>query len=123
MSSLPLVSDVDGILNYLNSLRPTIKFTMELEEGGSLPFLDTRLSRLTNGKLDITVYCKKTYTDRYLQRDESLKEEKSHLKKTFVGKGYPRAFIHLAIVPRPLREPIADNDHDETNVEKPPVGA
>ena len=55
-------SDVDGLLNHLNSLRPTIKFTMELEEEGSLPFLDTRVTRLTNGKLDITVYRKKTHT-------------------------------------------------------------
>ena len=50
--------DVDGLLNHLNSLRPTIKFTMELEEEGSLPFLDTRVTRWTNGKLDITVYRK-----------------------------------------------------------------
>ena len=27
--------DVDGLLNHLNSIRPTIKFTMELEEDGS----------------------------------------------------------------------------------------
>ena len=98
----------------LNSLRPTIKFTMESEEEGSLPFLDTRVTRLTNGKLDISVYRKKTHTDRYLhfeshhpthvkrgtvrclydrarnitQRDESLKEEESHLMKTFIGNGY-----------------------------------
>ena len=54
--------DVDGLLNHLNSIRPTIKFTMELEEEGSLPFLDTRVTRLANGKLDITVYRKKTGT-------------------------------------------------------------
>ena len=54
--------DVDELLNHLNSIRLTAKFTMELEEEGSLPFLDTRVTRLANGKLDITVYCKKTYT-------------------------------------------------------------
>ena len=54
--------DVDGLLNHLNSTRPTIKFIMELEEEGSLPFLDTRVTRLANGKLDITVYRKNTYT-------------------------------------------------------------
>ena len=53
--------DVDGVLNHLNSMRP-----MELEEEGSLLFLDTRVTRLANGKLDITVYRKKTQTDRYL---------------------------------------------------------
>ena len=45
----------------LTSIRPTIKFTMELEEEGSLPFLDTRVIRLANGKLDITVYLKSTF--------------------------------------------------------------
>ena len=59
-------SDVDGLLSHLNSLRPTIKFTMELEEEGSLPLLDTKLTRLADGKLDITVCRKKTHTDRYL---------------------------------------------------------
>ena len=58
--------DVDGLLSHLNSLRPTIKFTMELEDEGSLPFLDTRVTRLANGKLYMTVYRKKTHTDRYL---------------------------------------------------------
>ena len=59
-------NDVDELLSHLNSIRPTIKFTMELEEGGSLPFLDTRVTRVANGKLDITVYRKQTHTDRYL---------------------------------------------------------
>ena len=35
------------------TMRPTTKFTMVLEEEGSLLFLDTRVTRLTNGKLDI----------------------------------------------------------------------
>jgi hypothetical protein len=136
--------DVDGLLNHLNSIRPTIKFTMELEEEGSLPFLDTRVTRLANGKLDITVYRKKTHTDRYLhfeshhpthvkrgtvrclydrarnitQRDESLKEEESHLMKTFIGNGYPRAFIRSAAARREPREP---SNEDDNETEKPPV--
>ena len=58
--------DVDGLLHYLNSICPTITFTMEVEEGGSLPFLDTRVTRKEDGKLDITVYRKQTHTDSYL---------------------------------------------------------
>ena len=58
-------SDIDGLLRHLNSIHPTIKFTMEVEEGGSLPFLDTRVTRKEDGKLDITVYHKQTHTDRY----------------------------------------------------------
>ena len=36
-------SDVHGLLNHL---RPIIKFTMELEEEGSLPFLDNRVTTM-----------------------------------------------------------------------------
>ena len=54
--------DVDVLLYHLNSTRPTIKFTMEVEEGGSFPFLDTNVTRNEDGKLDITVYYKQTHT-------------------------------------------------------------
>ena len=47
--------DMDGLLHHLNSIRPTIKFTADVEEGGSLPFLDTRVTRKEDGKLDVTV--------------------------------------------------------------------
>ena len=40
-------------LHHINTLCPNIKFTLEMEEGGSLPYLDTRI---TGRKLDITVY-------------------------------------------------------------------
>ena len=134
--------DVDELLHHLNSIRPTIKFTMEVEEGGSLPFLDTRVTRKEDGKLDITVYRKQTHTDRYLhfrshhpthvkrgtvrclyncarciaQQGQNLKEEEDHLMKAFMGNGYPRSFIRSASVPRPPRE------HDgETEEERPPT--
>ena len=64
--SVKMKGDVDGLLNHLNSIRPSIKFTMELEEDGSIPFLDTRVTRKVEGKLDIAVYHKPTYTNRYL---------------------------------------------------------
>ena len=37
--------EVEPLFNDLNSVRTTIKFTMELERDGSLPFLDTKLNR------------------------------------------------------------------------------
>ena len=119
-------SDVDGLLNHLNSPQPTIKFTMELE--GGLPFFDSGLTRLTNGQLDSTVHHKKTHhvpkfgshhsahinrgmvrclCDRawnITQRYESLKEEENHLMKTFNRNGHPQAFVHLAAVPCPPTE-------------------
>ena len=58
---------MDGVLDHVNSVRPMQhKFTMELEEGRSIPFLDTRITRKVEGKLDIIVYRKSTYRDRYL---------------------------------------------------------
>ena len=53
-------------LNHLNSVRPTIQFTMELESDGSISFLDCELHRDTNGRMISKVYRKKTHTDRYL---------------------------------------------------------
>ena len=54
------------MLQHLNDVRPTIKFTMELEKDGILPFLDTKLTQREGGALDITVYRKQIHTDRYL---------------------------------------------------------
>ena len=52
------------------------------------------------------------------QREENPKEEESHLMKTLIGNGYPRAFMRSAAAQRALREP-SNEDDDET--EKPPV--
>ena len=53
--------------SFLNSLRPSIKFTMEVEVRNSLPFLDLQISNL-NGSLVFNVYRKPTHTGRYLDR-------------------------------------------------------
>ena len=70
--------DVDELLVHLNSIRPSIKLTTELEEGGSIPFLDTRK---VDGKLDVTVYRKPTHTDRYLHFSS---HHPTHVKKGLV---------------------------------------
>ncbi len=38
--------------------------------------------------------------------------------KTFIGNGYPRAFVRSATAPRTPREPSDDDDND---TEKPPI--
>ena len=60
--------EVESLLSQqsTDSVRTTIKFTMELERDGSLPFLDTKLTRREGGALDVTVFRKPTHTDRYL---------------------------------------------------------
>ena len=57
---------VEPLLRHLNEVRPTIKFTMELEKDGSLPFLHTSLTQREDRTLNVTVFRKLTHTDRYL---------------------------------------------------------
>ena len=62
-------SEVESFQQHLNSIEPTIKFTMEQESEGKLPFLDTEITQHEDGTLSTTVYCKKTHTDKYLSFD------------------------------------------------------
>ena len=61
---------------------------MELEKERSFPFLDTRVTRLTNAKLDITVYRKRTHTDWYLHFES---HHPTHVKRGTVRCLYDRA--------------------------------
>ena len=116
---------VEGLLSHLNSVRPSIRFTVEEEREGSLPFLDTLLQRRDDGSLDVTVYRKPTHTDRYLDfqshhpshvkrglvrclydrarsittRQDNLKKEECHLTEVLKQNGYPSSFIRSSSVP------------------------
>ena len=106
-----------GFLQHINSVDPTIKFTVEdNKEDGSIPFLDTILKPEENGSPSITVYRKPTHTDQYLEWDshhnlsakfsvintlshraqtvcsnpELLKQEKEHLRKALTKCKYPK---------------------------------
>ena len=50
---------------HLNNIRKSIKFTMEAETEGQLPFLDVLVKRDGN-HLTTSVFRKRTHTDRYL---------------------------------------------------------
>jgi hypothetical protein len=52
-------------LDHLNSIRPTIKFTMEVETNNTLLFLDGLVMK-RGPKLTTKVYRKSTHTGRYL---------------------------------------------------------
>ena len=79
---------VEGLLNHLNSIRPSIQFTFELKKDGSLPFLNTLLRRRKDGTLNITVYRKTTHTDLYLNFKS---HHPIHVRKGLVQCLYDRA--------------------------------
>ena len=54
---------------HLNQVDPTgsIQFTYEEESEGSLPFLDTLITRKQDGNFKLSIYRKPTHTNQYLQ--------------------------------------------------------
>ena len=102
-------------LRHLNSLSDSIKFTMEVEVDGFLPFLDILLSRNEDGSISHQVFHKKTHTEQYfhvgshhfpaqkfgvlctlatralrISDNRSLESEKSHILDVFENNGYSR---------------------------------
>ena len=56
------------LLDHLNKQHEKIRFTMEEERDGSLPFTDISFSRDEYGQVMREVYRKPTHTNRYVQR-------------------------------------------------------
>ena len=62
----PCNKDVDEFLIELNTLSPTIKFTIETESCNSIPFLDVKIHRQDSGLLKTSVYRKPTNNCSYV---------------------------------------------------------
>ena len=110
--------DASLFLDHINSLRPSIQFTMERENNNKIPFLDVQIEK-TEGGFRTSVYRKPTATGRYLNfqshhpdtvkkgivrclqdraatisTDEpTRRREMSLLTDTFRRNGYPSGFI------------------------------
>ena len=61
----PHQEDVQVILDHMNSIQPSIQFTMEKEQDNKLRFLDVLVTRVEQG-FRSSVYCKPTFTGQYL---------------------------------------------------------
>jgi hypothetical protein len=53
---------IQDLLQYLNGIHGNIMFTKELEQNGTLPFLDVLVKKKMDGTLGHTVYRKTTNT-------------------------------------------------------------
>ena len=60
-----------ALLQHINSQDPTIQFTVEPTQQGSLPFLDTLVTIEQDNTFSTSVYRKPTHTDKYLHWDSN----------------------------------------------------
>ena len=58
---------IDHHLNFINSLNPSIQFTVDIEQNSRLPFLDLLIIRAPSGNLSFSIYRKPTHTNNYLK--------------------------------------------------------
>jgi hypothetical protein len=116
-----------------------MKFTVEQEKDGQLPFLDALVLKKVDGSLEVGVYRKLTHTDRHLPYrshhvkksvvrtmikraeditagDHLLDKELRHLRATLPRNGYPRNWVKLD---RNTREEIGGAD--KTDEEQKPL--
>jgi len=112
-------SKLSEFLTHLNKIENSIRFTMEKEKEGCLPFLDLLVKRSPSGHLLSAVYRKPTHSDRHLnfrsehpiQHKQSvvntlfqrakklsstaqdLNNELKYVKRTLLLNGYPKWII------------------------------
>ena len=56
------VTLVQPFFDYLNSRNPNIKFTLEKEQNGILPFLDVKITKMANQRFETSTYYKPSNT-------------------------------------------------------------
>ena len=78
-------NEVESLLSHLNSVEPSIQFTLEHEKDRHLPFIDLNVYRGEQGNSETSVYRKSTHTDNYLAFDSHhpICHKKSVVKTLF----------------------------------------
>ena len=133
-TALPL-DLVDSFHKHLNSIDPSIQFTME-ESNGQLPFLDILLSREEDGSICTSVHCKATHTNQYMCfqshhpgshkravvrtlmcRTEALlssgvshSQEEKHVTQALQRNGYSKSFMRKHTCPQPDQGSTCDRE-------------
>ena len=64
-TALP-ANSLQRFLDHLNSVKPSIRFTVEVESDSKLPFLDVLLQHDPDGSISMTAYWKPMHMNRYL---------------------------------------------------------
>jgi hypothetical protein len=125
---------LDRFFKHLNGISENIKFTMDLEDNNSIPFLDILMTRKQDGTLGHKVFREKTHTDNYLHAEshhnpsqkmeffntmairvaiisdkKNIKEEVDHLTKVFKNIGYKYRDIKRVINKNDRRTPTQND--------------
>ena len=120
-SVFPCRADSEQFFHLLNGLHPALKFTVEEERDGKLPFMDVLVERVTDG-FQRSVYRKPTFTGLYTRWDSfaptsqkinlirslavrafkicspsTLDKELANLKDLFNKNGYPSRIVDKSI--------------------------
>ena len=62
-------NEAERLLSHLNSVEPSIQFTLEREKDRYKPFLDLNVSSWVQGNIETSVYRKPAHIDKYLAFD------------------------------------------------------
>ena len=113
-------SELRKFLIHLNKQHPNIRFTIDIEENGKLPFLDVLVSKEANGTLGHQVYRKTTHTDRYLHAESHHHPAQ---KQSVINSLVHRAFAisdrgHLRTEINHLKQALQNNGHDKKDITK-----
>ena len=86
---VPDTLNIDEFLVKLNDFNPNIKFTLEIENNGELPFLDVLLIRNSSQHLDFKVYRKPTHSNSYIH---AFSKHSSKIKLATISNIFLRAY-------------------------------
>ena len=112
--------EIDNVLDKINSTNNDIKFTKECEINNSINFLDLKITKLNDGKLNFSIFRKSTHTDKYLDYKSyhpnqhkhsvirslvhravtlcdrnNVQDELNHINNVLQTNGYPKTSIDM----------------------------